>query len=386
MNHQQTIKKTENPLLTTVIKNQLQDLLTILKSNNLTEIRKSSQTDKNTLFSEIIIRIYSSTPTNKYLTLYIVYFMPLSHKQGRNSSLAIPSSLSLQKNQTFPIFGQFTKRKFDENANEAQLLTDLNFKIIAYNLKFKNRFYYYFNTKILMDKNLRTYLENESIERLEQARLTVLNGNTFSYSINVKPNRKNINQVYFQFDPVKNKRGEITSILLSGINVSEQNRILKEKEILEETNQALLDIIPFPVWIYDPLTREILDVNTNAINTYRVDKNTFLTKANLNPNLEKQLIASNKVDLVNPLEISTHLGIFTSKTGDEKWIRSDVHFTKIIYLNRTCYLVSENDITETELRFKISQLENELLEEALQQDANIEEALNKYLGGLWWVL
>jgi len=162
-----------------------------------------------------------------------------------------------------------------------------------------------------MDKNLRTYLENESIERLEQARLTVLNGNTFSYSINVKPNRKNINQVYFQFDPVKNKRGEITSILLSGINVSEQNRILKEKEILEETNQALLDIIPFPVWIYDPLTREILDVNTNAINTYRVDKNTFLTKANLNPNLEKQLIASNKVDLVNPLEISTHLGIFT---------------------------------------------------------------------------
>ncbi len=364
------------------IKNAFKNLLTLLKIHNLQVIQKTLELQEDLPVKEVPLQVELLPNSLSSAPVYL-FQIGLNNETDQTENTATFNRPShLIDFSTMEFSNELRRQLLIENIREAHLLTDLDFNIIAFNNQFKNRFFIYFNKHLSVNKNFRFFLPDESILRIETAKSAIIQGESFSYKVNVKGEKEESNWLQIFFDPARNEKNEINGISISATNITQQLKLQQEQDILRETNQALFDVIPFPVWIYDPEKAEILGVNTTALQQYQVTREIFLRKENIDPELERKLLEIHKAQPPLPEEKIIHLGVFNAKGSNGDIIRAEISIKRIWFEQRNCLLVSENDITENEISYKISLLENKFLEDALKEDAGLQEVLNHYLMGI----
>lgn len=144
----------------------------------------------------------------------------------------------------------------------------------------------------------------------------------------------------------KNEKGE-TIIGGSSIEITEaveiRNRIFEK----EDSYRVFFKKNPLPMWIYNPKTLEIIDVNESAILKYGYTKEEFINKTILDISSHEDNKKLTEITAKNKEEknVSTD-GLWRHKTKKGNIIYVEVKLTKINFSDKEFQLAIINDITE----------------------------------------
>jgi PAS domain S-box-containing protein len=110
---------------------------------------------------------------------------------------------------------------------------------------------------------------------------------------------------------------------------------------------SLFYLSPFPNWVYDLSTFEILDVNEAAIQYYGYSRKEFLSlslKA-LSPKEEKPKLIAAHID-IDSQQGNIFFGVFTHQKKNGEEIRMKINGHKVDFQGKKCVLVVCQDVTE----------------------------------------
>lgn len=157
-------------------------------------------------------------------------------------------------------------------------------------------------------------------------------------------------------------KGEInTNLLIKSIEYSIERKKAEENIIAsEEKYRQMFYQNPFPMWINDEYTLQILEVNEAAVQKYGYEREDFLTLTINDIQVSGANVLNKKID-GTPQRIWTH----RKKNGDT--IIVEFTYYPINYFGRTAMQAQVNDITEN------IRLEEELI---LQKQQLVEAVLN----------
>lgn len=112
---------------------------------------------------------------------------------------------------------------------------------------------------------------------------------------------------------------------------------------------SLFYLSPFPNWVYDLTTFEILDVNQAAIDHYGYSREEFLglTIKDLRPKEEIPVVLAAHAN-ISQQEGNIYFGIFTHQKKSGELIRMKIHGHKVDFSGRKCMVVVCQNVTEEE--------------------------------------
>lgn len=112
---------------------------------------------------------------------------------------------------------------------------------------------------------------------------------------------------------------------------------------------SLFYLSPFPKWVYDLTTFEILDVNQAAIDLYGYSREEFLrlTIKDLRPKEEIPVLLQAHANISQRAD-TIYFGIFTHQKKSGKLIRMKIHGHKVDFADKKCMVVVCQDVTVEE--------------------------------------
>lgn len=131
---------------------------------------------------------------------------------------------------------------------------------------------------------------------------------------------------------------------------------------------------PFPTWVYETKTHQILDVNQAAIEHYGYSKEEFLalTIKDLSPKEEiPNVLASH--DGLDSIEGNIYFGTFTHQKKNGENIRVEINGHEINFQEKNCILVVCQDVTIIEKQFRQSQEAMYIMNASLDVICTIDE-------------
>ncbi len=152
--------------------------------------------------------------------------------------------------------------------------------------------------------------------------------------------------------------------------------------VSEKRYSDLFQMSPQPMFVFDTLTLQIVDVNEAGLKSYGYNREEFLnlTIKDIRPpedveQLENTLKESLKINqLWAP-------GVFRHYTKSKKIKLVEVHSAPILYNNRPAKIIMANDITEQIHRFKIIENQNKAFKEISWMQSHLTRApLARILG------
>lgn len=144
----------------------------------------------------------------------------------------------------------------------------------------------------------------------------------------------------------KNEKGET---LIGGSSIEITDAVKIRERLLENQNRykVFFKKNPMPMWVYNPITFEIIDVNESAIEKYGYTEEEFLKKTimDIRPpeDISKLIEITDKN--INATNVSTN-GLWRHKKKDGSIIYVEVKRTKINISDKEYHLAIINDITE----------------------------------------
>ncbi|HTI58927.1 PAS domain S-box protein [Mucilaginibacter sp.] len=142
---------------------------------------------------------------------------------------------------------------------------------------------------------------------------------------------------------------------------------LAEKQLRESEAKyrTVFQSSPLPMWIYDPDTLKILEVNETAINKYGYSKAEFLNRSllDIRPKEETSKFLSSQKQVENNKQV--HLtGIFSHLKKGGEVIRVEVYGHRFQYMGKECVMVLTNDVTDKEKALNLLKEKDERLTDA----------------------
>ncbi|MFN3999697.1 PAS domain S-box protein [Algoriphagus sp.] len=112
---------------------------------------------------------------------------------------------------------------------------------------------------------------------------------------------------------------------------------------------SLFFLSPFPKWVYDLATYEILDVNQAAIDHYGYSREEFLrlTPKDLRPKQEIPVLLSAHAN-ISQQDGNIYFGVFTHQKKSGELIRMKIYGHKVDFADKKCMVVVCQDVTEEE--------------------------------------
>jgi len=112
---------------------------------------------------------------------------------------------------------------------------------------------------------------------------------------------------------------------------------------------SLFDLNPFPTWVYDVSTFEILDVNEAAVQHYGYSKTEFLqlTIQDLGPKVEVPKVLAAHSD-IQSRKGNIYFGVFTQQKKSGEKVRIKINGHKVDFMGKKCITVVCQDVTAEE--------------------------------------
>ena len=150
------------------------------------------------------------------------------------------------------------------------------------------------------------------------------------------------------FNPIY-KKNEINGIACHARNVTESKIFKQQLQNSEEKYRLLFFNSPFPKWIYDTQTLNILEVNDTALNHYGYSREEFLSM-----NLKDLRLKEDFLKLEESIKQGknhnriSHSGILNHRKKNGDFIKVEISGHNIIYEEKNCRIVVSHDVTERE--------------------------------------
>ncbi len=155
----------------------------------------------------------------------------------------------------------------------------------------------------------------------------------------------------------------------------------KELTASDERYRRLFEFNPQPIWIYDPESLRILNVNKAAIDHYGYTRNEFLSMTEKDiependiPELEEKLKLTATEDYLNE--------VFWHKKKNNEVIYVNTHTTTIDYNGVKAHMVTSNDITSQLNYIEAIEKQNAKLSEIAWMQSHVVRAPLASLMGL----
>ena len=155
-----------------------------------------------------------------------------------------------------------------------------------------------------------------------------------------------------------------TSLFKSILYSMERKQIARQLEESEQRYKNLFAFTPQPIWVCDPESRAILDVNRAACQHYGYTREEFLTMSvnDLEPQAAVSILDRVSLEQLNS-DNPFFGGIFTHQLHDKTLVVVELYCNSITYYNREAEIVVANDITDRVQYIAAVEKQNKQLQE-----------------------